>query len=193
MKRLFLHLSLFCTALLAVPGCVQTVAPVVPGLVLAEQLSLEGVDNLHRVSSELYRSAQPTPLGFSSLQAQGVRSVLNLREYHNDDWRAAHTNLKLMEYPMAASRVTEQDVENCLRMIAEAPKPVLVHCWHGSDRTGIIVAAWRVVFGNRTVEEAEAEFRTERYGYHDFWYSNLTDLLRNTDWDAMRARLQAKK
>ena len=41
----------------------------------------------------------------------------------------------------------------------------------------------------RTVAQAEAEFRMEIYGHHDFWYGNLVKLLRETDWAAMRARL----
>ena len=159
---------------------------------LAEALTLEGVENLHRVNSKLYRSGQPTPQGFTNLQALGVRSVLNLREYHKDTRKARHTDLHLMAYPVAAGQVTAADVENCLKLLADAPKPALVHCWHGSDRTGIVVAAWRIVYENRSVEEAEAEFRNDRYGHHEFWYGNLVELLRSTDWDAMRTRLLNK-
>ncbi|MBR5894975.1 MAG: tyrosine-protein phosphatase [Akkermansia sp.] len=160
-----------------------------PGL-SAKAVELDGVENLHQVSPVLYRSGQPTPKGFSQLQQLGVRSVLNLREYHKDTRRAAHTNLQLMAYPVAAGAVTETDVENCLRLLINAPKPVLVHCWHGSDRTGIVVAAWRIVMENRNIAEAEAEFRNDIYGHHEFWYGNLVELLRTTDWDAMRERLK---
>ena len=41
------------------------------------------------------------------------------------------------------------------------------------------------------IAQAEAEFRMEIYGHHDFWYGNLIKLLRETDWAAMRARLLA--
>lgn len=77
-------------------------------------------------------------------------------------------------------------------MIASAPKPVLVHCWHGSDRTGIVVAAYRIVFQKWSMEDAEKEFCDERFGYHEFWYENLLKLLRETDWGAMRARLKVR-
>lgn len=174
--------------------CTQSMPPLPPELpATARQLRLPGVKNLHQVSPNLYRSAQPTPRGFSELRTQGIRSVLNLREYYNDTWRARHTDLHLMAYPMAAGDVQVRDVENCLRLIDSAPGPVLVHCWHGSDRTGIIVAAYRIVFQNWTVAQAEAEFRHDLYGYHDFLYSYLADLLRTTDWDAMRTRLLADR
>ena len=194
------HFSPLRVALLAAlcvlpVGCVQAdsaaQAPA-PLALPAEPVTLEGVENLHRVSSVLYRSAQPTPKGFTNLQTHGVRSVLNLREYHKDTRRARHTGLHLMAYPVAAGKVTEADVENCLKLMADAPKPVLVHCWHGSDRTGILVAAWRIVYENRSVADAEAEFRDDRYGHHEFWYGNLVKLLRSTDWDAMRSRLKAR-
>lgn len=144
---------------------------------------------MHRVSPELYRGGQPEPEGFTKLEQMGVRSVLNLRENRSDVPKAAHTGLHIMEYPMAASKATEADVEACLRLIKDAPKPVLVHCWHGSNRTGIIVAAYRIVFQGWSVEAAEKEFREEAYGHHEFWYGNLTELLRTTDWEAMKQRL----
>lgn len=158
----------------------------------AQAVAIEGVENLHRVSAEIYRSGQPTPQGFTNLQALGIRSVLNLREYHKDTRRARHTSLHLMAYPVAAGQVTAADIENCLRLIAQSPKPVLVHCWHGSDRTGIVVAAYRIVFQGYSVQAAEAEFRAETYGHHEFWYGNLVELLRSTDWQAMRQKLHKK-
>ena len=187
--RVLIGSALAVVALLA--SCCAAPPPVVAEqpLPAAQAVELDGVENLHRVSAELYRSGQPTPQGFSNLQALGIRSVLNLREYHNDTWRARHTDMHLMAYPVAAGKVTAADIENCLRLIAQSPKPVLVHCWHGSDRTGIVVAAYRIVFEGISVQAAEAEFRADTYGHHEFWYGNLVELLRSTDWDAMRKRV----
>ena len=173
--------TFFASVLLAFLSCAFAV----------ESITLPGVENCYKISAELYRSAQPEPVGFAALQNAGVRSVLNLREYHSDTREARHTRLVLMGYPVAAGELTAADVENCLVLIARAPKPVLVHCWHGSDRTGTVVAAYRIVFQNWSVEEAEKEFRDERFGYHEFWYGNLLKLLRETDWSAMRERLKA--
>lgn len=161
-------------------------------LYAADAIKVDGVENSYRICKDLYRSAQPEPAGFTALEQMGIRSVLNLREYHKDTRKARHTKLHLMAYPVAAGEVTAADVENCLALIAGAPKPVLVHCWHGSDRTGIVVAAYRIVFQKWSVEAAEREFRDDRFGYHEFWYENLLALLHETDWDAMRARLKAR-
>lgn len=167
--------------------------PTVPQPERAQAVALSGVENLHRVSEELYRSGQPESEGFTALEQMGVRSVLNLREYHKDTRKARHTNLHLMAYPVAAGQVTAADVENCLRLLQDAPKPALVHCWHGSDRTGIVVAAYRIIYQGWSIEAAEKEFRDDTYGHHEFWYGNLVQLLRSTDWQAMKQRLSEKE
>ena len=156
----------------------------------AQPVHLNGVENMHQISDELYRSGQPEKEGFTELERHGIRTVLNLREYHKDTKKAAHTKLHLVAYPMAAGEVTVKDIENCLRIIESSPKPVLVHCWHGSDRTGIIVAAYRIVYEGWSVDEAEKEFRDDTYGHHEFWYKNLVSLLRHTDWEAVKKRLR---
>lgn len=180
MRRSLLILSL----LICLPLSCSTVKsqPEVP--------ALQQVENSYRVSPELYRSGQPDEQGFRTIEQAGIKSVLNLREYHTDDDEAAGTGLQLLHYPVAAGSVTEQDIENILRILRSAPKPVLVHCWHGSDRTGITVAAYRIVEQNMSVEDAEKEFTDDRFGHHEFWYGNLRRLLHQIDWDALRDRLK---
>ncbi len=151
--------------------------------------TLAGVENAYRISPTLYRSGQPTEEGFRLIEAAGIRSVLNLREYHSDDDEAEGTSLKLIHYPVAAGKVSEQDIEAILRLLRHAPKPILVYCWHGSDRTGIVVAAYRIIEQRHSVEAAENEFTDDRFGHHEFWYGNLRKLLHSTDWSAMRERL----
>lgn len=155
------------------------------------ETDLPGVENSYRVSNEVYRSGQPDEEGFRQMAQAGIRTVINLREYHRDDKKAAGSGLQLLRYPVAAGEVTLDDLESILRMIRQAPKPVLVHCWHGSDRTGIVIAAYRIVEQNISVEEAEKELTDERYGHHEFWYGNLRRLLRETDWKAFKKRINA--
>lgn len=150
------------------------------------------VQNCYLISPELYRSGQPDEKGFRAIEQAGIKSVLNLREYHTDDDEAAGTKLKLLHYPVAAGSVTEQDIANILLLLRAAPKPVLVHCWHGSDRTGIAVAAYRIIEQGVSVEEAEKEFTDDRFGHHEFWYGNLRRLLHHIDWATLRNRLNKK-
>ncbi|MEM6543138.1 MAG: protein tyrosine phosphatase, partial [Bacteroidota bacterium] len=66
------------------------------------------------------------------------------------------------------------------------------HCWHCSDRTGAISAAYRIVFEDWEKEEAIKELRKEEFGYHENWYPNVMDLLRDLDVDALKKELDLK-
>lgn len=192
MKRCFIRKFVpMVMGAIALASCSEQLP--VPQVELPEQaksMAVQGVENFHQVSEDLYRSAQPDEEGFSALEKMGIRSVLNFREYYIDAQKARHTNLHLMAYPVAARAVTEADVENCLRLLQSAPKPLLVHCRQGSNRTGIMVAAYRIVYQGWSVDAAEKELRDDTYGYSSFWCGNLVKLLRQTDWQAMKQRLQ---
>ncbi|HLP01244.1 MAG TPA: tyrosine-protein phosphatase [Opitutaceae bacterium] len=157
----------------------------------AEPLIDTSLDNAYRVSPELYRCEQPTTANLADLQALGIRSVLNLRKHHRDPETFAAAGLQLLAEPMNAGEVTEELLVAALRQFRDAPKPVAVHCWHGSDRTGVFVAAYRLVFQGWTREAAIDEFRNGGYGYHARWYPNLVELLAKLDVDALRAKILA--
>ena len=53
---------------------------------------------------------------------------------------------------------------------------VLVHCYHGSDRTGITVAMYRILVQNWTIEHAKIEMQDGGYGFHWIWI-NISNLL----------------
>ena len=67
--------------------------------------------------------------------------------------------------------------------------PVLVHCEHGSDRTGVCMAAYRVVVQGWTKEDAIREMTEGDYGYHGIW-ENLIDYVQKMDVDAMRRKIR---
>jgi protein tyrosine/serine phosphatase len=143
------------------------------------------------VSDELFRCEQPTIADLADLQSLGVRSILNLRKHHDDPDGFAAAGLKLLAEPMNAGEVTEDLLVSALRQFRDAPKPVLVHCWHGSDRTGVFVAVYRVVFQGWAREAALDEFRHGGYGFHERWYPNLVELLSKLDAESLRAKVLA--
>ena len=65
--------------------------------------------------------------------------------------------------------------------------PVFVHCAHGADRTGFMVAAYRVVEQGWTVEEAVAEMHN--FGFHPVW-RQISEYLEKFDDEAMREKVQ---
>lgn len=159
---------------------------------LPEKIKVEDTDNCYRLDNHLYRSGQPDDEGFADLQKKGIKSVLNLREYHTDNSEAEETTLRLYHYPVAAGKVTRDDLMQCLLTIELAPKPIVIHCWHGSDRTGVVCATYRIVKQGWPVDEAVREFTQGPFGFHSTFYGNLPQLLKTIDWNAFKKELADK-
>jgi protein tyrosine/serine phosphatase len=87
---------------------------------------------------------------------------------------------------MDAGAVSEQDLIAVLRLIQVSPKPVLLHCWHGSDRTGFIVAGYRMVVMNWSAGQAIEEMRLGGFGFHESYYQNIIETLAKIDVPAVR-------
>lgn len=152
--------------------------------------------NFHKVSENLYRSGQPDEDEFESLYTfNEIRSVLNLRENNSDKAEVEAVNFRrerkiiLYEIPLDTGSITEDDLYKILTVIRDAPKPLLIHCWHGSDRTGCAVAAYRIAFENWCVEEAVSELMKPQYGHHKYIYTNIPELLRKADWKKIKAAI----
>lgn len=147
------------------------------------------LENCYRVSDDLLRCEQPDPKDIADLRALGVKSILNLRRYHKDSGELEKAGFKLLLQRMEADDLTVDDLVAALRIIRDAPKPVMVHCWHGSDRTGSVVAAYRIVFQGWTREAALDELRYGGFGYHEKWFPNIITLFETLDAGKLRARV----
>jgi tyrosine-protein phosphatase SIW14 len=144
----------------------------VPGLAL---------NNCFRVSADLYRSEQPARSDLSALKNLGIRSVVSLYQFFPDSRAFERAGFRLYQHRMAAGSLTEEDLRRALASIRDAPKPVLVHCWQGSDRTGAVVAAYRIAFQGWTREQAVDELANGGYGFHASSYPNIVTLIRSLD------------
>lgn len=149
--------------------------------------------NCYRVSDELYRCEQPDKKDIADLQALGIHSLLNLRHYHTDSKVFEQAGFKLLLQRMEADEITVTDLVAALRQFRTAPKPVMVHCWHGSDRTGLVVAAYRIVFQDWTPAAALEELRHGGYGYHENAFPNIMTLFQTLDPADLRQRVLAEK
>ena len=159
------------------------------------QFAVTGVPNLYRVNDTLYRSAQPDAEGFCSLQSIGLRAVLSMRQTVNDVPLAAETNLTLARVPMKSRYVAERNgakVVQAMRDLRAGMQlgPVLIHCHHGADRTGLIVALWRILYENWTRQQAIDELIEGGYGFHPIW-ANIPRYLRRVDLIDLRERIDS--
>jgi protein tyrosine/serine phosphatase len=151
----------------------------------AQPVIASTLDNCFRVSDDLFRSAQPGRADLPDLQALGIKSVITLRSFHFDD-AFEQNGLHVIKHPMSAGSVSVSDLVAVLRQFRVAEKPVLIHCWHGSDRTGFIVAGYRMVFQNWLRESAIEELRLGGFGYHEKSYPDITKTLREMDLAAVK-------
>jgi len=143
--------------------------------------------NFHKVNDEICRSGQPSADEmFFLYTSEGIRSVLNLRDYHDDEDEVGTLDIERFDLHLSAGNITEDDLVKILQTVQRAPKPILIHCRHGSDRTGAAVAACRIVLEGWSVEQAVSELMEPEYGHHKTLYKNIPELLRTADWDRIR-------
>lgn len=154
-------------------------------------VDLQGVPNLHRVTPRFYRSAQPTAEGFANLSRKlGIRSIVSLRAFHPDDVLAGGNNLMLTRIPIHTWHIENEDVAAALRALRQGQSqgPVLLHCQHGADRTGLIAALYRVIYEGWSKADALAEMRSGEFGYHAVW-GNIPRYLKTVDIVALKAAI----
>jgi tyrosine-protein phosphatase SIW14 len=153
MKRLFLLMVLALPVLTlmgthAISGEPAQTAPAIP--------------RFQRVAPGLFRGGQPTPEGFGFLQWRGIKTVVNLREEYDEKELVEKLGMKYVYIPLDAwDPVPDQAVKEFFRVVNDPEsQPVFVHCRRGSDRTGIMVGFYRIVFdgwdGRRAYKEARA-------------------------------------
>ena len=153
------------------------------------QVPSKYLKNLFRVSDDLYRSEQPNHDAFVELSTMGIKSVLNLRTTEKDDEIIGTVSIKPFIIPMDAGSFTDKEVIEALKVIASAPKPILVHCRHGSDRTGVVVAMYRIIFQNWSKEDALNELLNGGYGFHTY-YKNIPEYIKNVNVEIIKAGLK---
>ena len=150
-------------------------------------------NNLYSINDSIFRSEQPSKSGFKELETSGIKTIINLRRLRNDIKKAEDTELQLEHIPLATKYIIEDDIIEILQLIQSVEKPLLIHCWHGSDRTGVMIAAYRIIVENWTKEEAIKEFKIDEFGYHEKRYPNLISLLENLDVANIKNQLNIKE
>ncbi len=146
------------------------------------------VDNLHRITPTLYRSAQPRREDVPALQALGIKTVISFRSFNSDERALRGSGIDLVRVPIDTWSINDDEVRRALVAIREAEKkgPVLIHCWHGADRTGVVAAVYRMALQGWSKDAARHEMLRGGFGYHALW-RNIPSYLERVDAQTMRA------
>ncbi len=155
-------------------------------------LEVDGANNLYQVSDVLYRSAQPNSDGFKGLAALGIKTVVNLRKTNSDKDKLEDTSMTPVEIPMFAWDIDDEEVIEFLK-ITQNPEaaPILLHCRHGADRTGAMIAAYRVVVCNWSIDDAIEEMKYGGFGFHSIWWT-LPGEVEDLNFDHIRQQVFSK-
>jgi tyrosine-protein phosphatase SIW14 len=131
--------------------------------------------NFYRVNAQLFRGGQPTEAGIKQLAAMGIRTVIDLRD---DDGRARKeqkrvegAGLRFVNVPLGNwFGPKDADVARVIAAIVDkAAQPVFVHCKRGSDRTGTMIAVYRISHENWTSDQATEEATKFGLGWWQVW------------------------
>ena len=152
----------------------------------------KGLPNLHRVSERLYRGGQPTAEGMKRLHEMGVKTIVDLRTFHSDRDEIGDTPLDYIHIRMFALLPNQGEIIEALRVITDVDRaPVFVHCLHGADRTGTVMAAYRIVVEGWTKKDALDEMVNGGFGYHAI-FGNLKTFIHELNVEQIKKALQEK-
>lgn len=141
----------------------------------AKIISNPGLPNAYQVSPWLYRGGQPTRQGYEELVKMGVKTVINLRVTPQDKKLIAGLPLTVYQVPINPVMLNTDGVDEVLKLLSDpANYPIYIHCRYGSDRTGTMVALYRMAVEDWPREHAIQEMTAPHFGFHKIF----TNLLR---------------
>ncbi len=175
------------TSLMLVLGCAS--APAQNSIPICTNPLDSRIRNSCIVTSQsLWRGAKPDAVAAAALVEKGVKTVVNLEWLHDD--RQAFEDAKLSDASrheiqyfrvvdweplVVLDRPTVDDhVAHFIAITRTQPTPIFVHCRSGQNRTGVMVAAYRV-FNGTSIEDANAEMQS----YGGIWFASDADYIRS--------------
>jgi protein tyrosine phosphatase (PTP) superfamily phosphohydrolase (DUF442 family) len=175
--------------MLLLPAVSRTDEPASRPASWAVKLDRPGLPNLHKVNDGLYRGAQPTAEGIKELEKLGVKTIVCLRDNHSDKELIGDAKITYEQIPMKTWDIEKDDVVRFLQIATDKSRqPVFVHCQHGSDRTGTMCAAYRVVVEGWTKQQAIDEMKDGGFGFHAIWV-HLPKFIEKLDVEKIKAKL----
>jgi protein tyrosine phosphatase (PTP) superfamily phosphohydrolase (DUF442 family) len=148
------------------------------------------VNNLFRLTPSLYRSAKLSRRDVPHLRQLGIRKVISFRAFHSDRRILAGTGISAQRIPINTWNICDKEVLAALHALrhAECDGPILIHCQHGADRTGLICALYRMVYQNWSKDAAFDELLNGGFGFHAIW-KNILHYLMQVDVESLRQQV----
>ncbi|MCM8789561.1 MAG: tyrosine-protein phosphatase [Candidatus Omnitrophica bacterium] len=128
------------------------------------------IPNFSQATPTIYRGGYPKREGYARLKALGIRTIINLsgdnKRSRQEEEIAGNYGFKFIQIPLSIYKWPEDEKVLLFLKTAldRASQPVFVHCSNGRDRTGAMIAVYRVIVEKKGSKEAYREAIQ-----HGFW------------------------
>lgn len=139
----------------------------------------DSLPNLYEVNSNLFRGGQPDENGIKRLAQMGIKTVINLRgedsSTKNEEKWVEDAGMKFINVSLSNwFRPKTEDIDEIVALIDQAEnQPVFVHCKRGADRTGTVIAVYRMTHEGWTAKQANKEAKEFGFGWWQFWMKDF--------------------
>ena len=133
-----------------------------------------GVRNFQQVDDHVYRGAQPTSEGFQGLEKLGVRSVIDLRRdserRESEKSVVERAGMRYVHIPLnGAHAPSDQQMARIFAALDDSSSwPVFIHCKRGADRTGTVIACYRIAHDRWPNQKALEEAKLRRMSWTEW-------------------------
>src|ERR1700693_1643940 len=138
---------------------------------------VQGIKNFGQLTPRLYRGAQPAEKGYELLEKMGVDVIVDFRDekdlIERERQAVESRHIRFISIPWSPFHdPTPAQVLQFFEILRQNPeKRIFVHCEVGADRSGTMVALYRIAAQGWTVNDAVREMKA--YHFHGFWFAHL--------------------
>jgi tyrosine-protein phosphatase SIW14 len=138
---------------------------------MGRHLKAKGVPNFGEVTPTLYRGGQPSREGFQILDHMGIGIIVDTGRSKRDEALVKRLGMEYVSLPWYCPFPKDKVFARFIEITRENPgKKIFVHCRLGDDRTGMMIAAYRMGVEHWTAKEAMEEM-------HEFGYRGIHHLM----------------
>ena len=138
--------------------------------ILHSTVSYAKIANFHVVSEQIWRGGRPDYYDLKNLHDRGYKTIINIENRQNfvesERRNAERMGLQFISIPMDEDLVpNNQDIEKLLQLLSDkSNQPIFIHCFHGQDRTGLVIGLYRVLIEGWDAKAAHDEML--QLGFH---------------------------
>jgi tyrosine-protein phosphatase SIW14 len=146
------------------------------------------IKNFHTVvEGQIFRGAEPDFKGLQYLVSRGVKTIINLENadlfaIDLEERQSSELGMNMIWKPMHSfyppTKAQIDSIENVLSDWANYP--IFIHCFHGQDRTGLVIGLFRVFREKPGMTAEKAYDEMLQLGFHprilplSFYYYHAT-------------------